>query len=322
MRRMAAMATGLIVLSLMLVPQMAFADIGDVLGEIEWGDDRDEVIEKLRTAKLAELREDSSLRRDQSAMQTARQRTLDRVRGIEDSYTELQGESTDYDVSVIAGEFTSDNNESFLRVRDDVAQRYYFFLEGEFYKLVVAYDHDYVANVGFETFVDQTRQEYGSPTSTERGRVGGHEDMLQAVWTDGNYKLSVDNKRAQFGTFTMTFSDRQRVEELERQGETFGGNDVEEVDTGVSQRVEAVTGPSDEARNENVVGEMVGGDELDVDFSTDEDEKREEEEAEREETAAASSADDDSDDEPATSGRQHEPPSADEEDDGEDLMIY
>lgn len=314
MRRVSSLMIVLIAVLLVLIPATATAELGSVLGDIEWGDDRDEVLEKLRSAKLDELREDDRLRGDRAAMQTARQRALDEMRRIEDTYTELEGERTGYDVSVVAGEFTANNNESMLRVRDDIAQRYFFFLEGELYKLVVAYDEEQIANISFDAFVDQTRQRYGTPNSTEQGDQG----LVSARWRDSNHELKVVDQRHYFGTFTMTFSDRDRVQRLEQAGETFGGNDQEEEEAGVSQRVQSVTDRSGGGGNEGVVDDMLGREKLDVEFTSMADE--EEEEAEEEATAEA-------DDTPSTGQRQRETSGsssqpASQDDDDDDLVIY
>ncbi len=309
MRRVASMLIALLAITLIMLPATASADLGGVLDDIEWGDDKETVLEKIRSAKLNELRDDDRLRADQRAMQTARQQALDRMRHIEDSYTVLEGDRTGFEVSVIAPEFTADNNESMLRVRDNIAQRFYFFLEGEFYKLVIAYDEEHIENVGFQNFVEQTGQQYGSPSST------GDETV---TWRDSDHLLTVRDQRSYFGTYTMTFSDRERVEELERAGETFGGNDEEPEDVGVSERVEAVTTPGED-ESQGVVDDMIGGEQLDVDFSTDE----EEDEADEEEEATAAA------DEPDPQPQQDEPSPAptqpaggDDDDDDDDVVIY
>ena len=321
MRYFLSAVAGLVMVGLLLIPQVAMADLGDVLGDIEWGDDRDAVLEKLRDAQLEELRNNRELRNDRAAMQRARQQVLDHMRRVEDSYTPLEGERTDYNVSVVSGEFTSDNAESLMRIRDRHAQRFFFFLDDEFYKLVVAYDPDHIDGVGFPGFVGEAQREYGEPTSMTPG--------TRAVWRDGDVEMRVDDRRNYFGTFTMTFVDRQRVEELEEQGEVFGGRDDSDDDGGVSARVQAVTGPSDGSDNESVVDSLVGGGPEDVEFSSDDDEPEEEESEPRAESSSSdsdsgstSSSGDDSE-EPAPSPQPRaEPDEDDDDDDDGGLMIY
>lgn len=319
MRRHVSIIASVAVAVVICFSTTANAEIGSALGDLEWGDDVETVLEKLRAEKLAELREDSRLRNDRPAMQQARQRVLDQMRQVEDSYTELKGEETDYDVSVIATEFTANNGEAILRVRDDVAQRFYFFIGGHFYKLVVAYYQDQVKNIGFSAFVDRVRQQYGEPVSREYGTVRGEEGVVEAMWKDGDHHLRVNDRRAFFGTYTMTFGDRQSIEQWEQQGRTFGGNDDEEEAHQVSDRVRSLSEPSGGERR-SAVEDMVG--EVEVDLGRDE----EEEEEEAASTAAAEptpSADEDPDPEPEpdpTPRPQRAEP--EEEDDDDDLVIY
>ncbi len=322
MSRFAAMLVGVFAVALVFLPQPAQAEMGNVLGEIQWGDSKDDVLQKLRSEKLGELRESSRLRNDQAAMQRARQGVLDEMRRIEDTYTELKDGAREYAVSVIAGEFTPDNNESFLRVRDDVANRYYFFLNGEFYKLVIAYDQNHVRNMGFGAFKNQVQQRYGQPVSTERGRSGGEETVVQATWEDGQVQMRIHDRKDFFGTFTMVFSDQQTVEHLQAQNAEFGGGDDH---TEVSQRVQAVTRTSGERRNQNVVDDLVGGELEEIDLPERPSERRAREEAKEaekeraeEERRRAS--------QPTRTERPSRPaqPAAttSDDDDGDDLVIY
>lgn len=336
MRTRFSSALGLVVLAVFLIPATATADLGEVLGEIEWGDSREEVLEKLREERLAELREDHSLRSNPARMQDARQRVLDQMRGVEDSYTELEGSSTGFEVSVVAEEFTPDNNESLLRIRDDVAQRFYMFLDGELYKLVVAYDQDYIEGVGFEAFVRQVSSQYGDPVSSEQGDDG----LEQAVWHSPEFELRVDDRRQYFGTFTMTFADRQLLEQLRADDRQFGGSNREDPGqrrNGVSSRVSEVTTPSSESQNDNIVDQMVGED-VEVDLGSEEEEEEEgeetasrddeEEEEEEEETATASaesSSEDSSSSEPEESSSEEASSSSGgggDDDGDDDLVIY
>lgn len=317
MRSLISVGAWFLVLVLLIVPQTAMADLGGILGEIEWGDDSEEVVEKLRAHKLDEVRNDSRFAGNPSAMQRARQQALDRVRAIGDSYYELEGEHTDYDMSVISGEFTPNNDESLLRVRDHVAHRYYFFLDGEFYKLTVAYDADHVENIGFEAFINRVQQQYGEPSSTE---FDG-DSLSQATWEDGEFKLRVDDRSDYFGTYTMTFSDRARVQRLNRDGREFGGNH-EEPDEGPSaaaQRVEAVTGPSEQRERQSAADALIGGVGDDVTLGRDDEEEEEEDEVAETQPAPTPSAPAQQEEAPTPSPT---PAPAASDDDDDDLVIY
>lgn len=315
MKHFISIVFGIVALGLIFVPQTALAGIDSVLGEIEWGDTKDEVIQKLRTEKLAELREDRALRNDSVAMQRARQRTLDEIRRIEDSHTQLQGSRTGFEVSVVAGEFTSDNGESVMRVRDDIAQRYYFFLDGKLYKLVVAYEQDYISNVGFEAFLNQATQRYGRPNSTDYGKVLGEESVIQAVFKDDRSELRIDDRREFYGTFTMSFSDLVTAERLAELDREFGGSDRD--DSQVSSRVQALQETSAVDPNAGVVDGLVGT--IEVDLGREEKKEEEAEESSSRPSAPAASS---APREEATPRRRAPARRAAPPEDEDDLVIY
>jgi hypothetical protein len=189
-------------------------------------------------------------------MQQARTQVLDEIKQVEDSYKRLQGDRTGFEVSVIAGEFTPNNGESVLRVRDQVAQRFYFFLDGSLYKLVVAYNPDYVRNIGFEAFVSQAARRYGRPEATDYGTIRGEEALVLARWQDGHSELRVENKQEFFATFTMAFSDLSTLQRLQAANRNFGGSDSRQTD--VSSTVQQLTEFSVVDRNANIVDSIVG----------------------------------------------------------------
>ncbi len=320
MRYLASMGAGFLVLALLFVPQVAMADLGQILGEVQWGDDKEAVVEKLRADKLDQVRSDSRFRDNPSAMQRARQQTLDRVRAIEDSYYQLEGERTDYSMSVIGGEFTPNNDESLLRVRDDVAHRYYFFLDGEFYKLSVVYDSDHVANVGFEAFISRVQQQYGEPSSTDYDG----DSLQQATWEDSEFKLRVDDHSDFFGTFTMTFSDRTRVQRLNQEGREFGGGhiDPDEGPSAVSERVQSVTGQSDSSERQSAADALIGGVGEDVRLGDDDEKEEEDDDVAEAQPDPAPAESQPQQEEPASApSTPSAAPTADDDDD-DDLVIY
>ncbi len=265
-------------------PQQADqTQLSSVLGDISWGDRKNDVVQKMRSAMLTKLREDPKLRSDRTLMQEEHRKVLARVKAIEDSYTELKGERSGYEVSVISGEFMQNNGESMLRVRDDVAQRFYFFIDGQFYRMVVAYNPDYLAKVGFEAFVVQTARRYGKPVSTEYGEVRGEEELIQVTWNDGGSELRVENKKEFFATFSMTFTDAAMLKRLQSSQRNVGTGGAVKRDAEVSALVQGLSDSAANDRNERVVDHLVGN--ISVDLS--DGRPREDIQAEIEEEAAA-----------------------------------
>ena len=205
------------------------SELTEVLGEAEWGDSKREILQKMQKSLLEKAAKDPRYKDDRAKLQRKRKDILDEIQQVEKDYKRLVGR-TGLENSVIAEEFTSNNGESMLKIKDEVAQRFFFFVDGKFYKLVVAYNPVYLRGgsmtkpiVGFEAFVVQAARKYGRPATTEYGDVEGGEELIQAVWRDPLTELRVDNRSEFFGTYTMTFSDRQAIKRLQAVKKSFGG---------------------------------------------------------------------------------------------------
>lgn len=239
-------------------------DLASVLGNVKWGDSKDEVLKKMRTQLMSEAKKDPKVKRDAILMQKARKKALDRHKKAEKSYTRLEGDNTGYEVSVIADEFSTNNGESFIRVKDNVAQRFYFFVDGAFYKLVVSYNAAYLRNTDFETFVAMSARKYGRPTSAEYDEIRGEEQLALVTWEDPETSLSIKNKKELFDTYTMAFTDRQTLKRLASKKRNVGGSDKDPSE--LSSQVQDLMSGSETDTNRDVVDNMSGG-KTNIDFA-------------------------------------------------------
>lgn len=238
-------------------------DLARVLGDIEWGDSKVKVLEKLKAQRMETLTKDKKLRKDPRKMQYARKKAIDWHKGVEDSYVRFNGKRTGYEASIVQTHYTDRNGESMLRARDKVAQRFFFFMDGQFYKLVVAYDHDYLKGVGFESFAAQAARTYGRPVSTEYAELMGDEELVKVTWQDKANLLDIENYQEFFGTYAMVFTDRKRVERLQASKRNFGGSDKVN-DESISGEVAALTNNDGGDKNQDVVDSIVGDVDLDL----------------------------------------------------------
>lgn len=235
--------------------------LSDVLGKIKWGDSKSDVLSKMKKQGMDDLRKDKKLKRDPVLMHGERKRLMARVTAAEKSFTRLDGDHG-YDVSVISDEFSSNSGESFIRMKDKVAQRFYFFNRGKFYKLVVSYNPNYIQGVDFEGFVGSSVKKYGRPAVAEYDDIRGKEQLSLVQWESSQTTLRVKNKKELFDTYTMSFADRQAIKRMEASGKVFGGNDKDEDD--VSASVQALMEGGDYDANSNVVDGLVGTTDVDL----------------------------------------------------------
>jgi len=238
-------------------------ELESVLGEVEWGDSRDEVLQKLKQEMLRELRQREDLEHNRVEMQEARERVMEKFDRIRESYEELDGENSGYRVSVVSDEFTRNNDEALLEVDDKAAQRFYFFSDGALFKLVVVYKESYLQGVGFERFVGQVGDKYGSADETETREINGEPTLARAIWRSPTTLLEAKNQREFFATYSLVFADRQRVEQMRAREGEFGGSGKSSAE--VSNRVQKLKEGSENDQNADVVDEMVG-EEVDLDM--------------------------------------------------------
>jgi hypothetical protein len=232
------------------------SELAAVLGDVKWGDSKDTVLKKMKSQLMSEAKKDPKVKKDPLLMQQARKGALERHKSAEKSYTRLEGENTGYEVSVIADEFSSNNGESFIRVKDSVAQRFYFFIDGVFYKLVVAYNSSYLKKTYFESFVALSARKYGRPTTAEYDDIRGEEQLALVSWEDPETALSVKNKKELFDTYTMAFTDRQTLKRLQAKKGRLGGSDKDGEE--LSSQVQDLMASTDGDSNRAVVDDITG----------------------------------------------------------------
>lgn len=231
------------------------------LGEVKWGDSRQAVTKKVKEQLLEAMRKDNKFKGNRAGLQREHSRVLSKVDDFNASYEKLDATSG-YQVSVISEEFSRQNGESMMHIRDTVANRYYFFVDGGLYKMVVAYNQRYLRNVGFEPFVLQVAQKYGKPADTEFVVEDGEDVLMTATWTQGNTVLNVKNQKAFFGTFTMGFAERSTSRRLEAMREARG--DDRATEGGLSARVKSLTTESNSTADDDIVDSIIGNSKIDL----------------------------------------------------------
>ena len=247
----------------------AASGIASSLNEVEWGDTKERVLEKVEKERKA------ALKKKVAGMKTFQDRRVefDRfkewIERTEKSYVEFGKREKGYATSVVGEEFSPNSSESMLVSREDIAIRYFMFHRGRLYKVVVSYNPEYLVEVfdgegvDFETFVVQVAQKYGRPLALE---YDDDDALYESSWQDRKSILKLVNHIERANTFTMVFSDRERVEEMEGAGKAFGGSGKREAgeDT-VSAEVAKLTSGSTSGKGDDTVGELVG--ELNIDYT-------------------------------------------------------
>jgi hypothetical protein len=204
-----------------LAPVAALAgkapQLSAVLQGLKWGDSVEAVqtaLKKRIETRYAKLLEETSEALEQREL---RGRLNREVQDLLAGYTKFDGQKTAFEVGVVGEEFKHGTGESVLMVRENKADRYFFFIGGKLWKLFVSYSADTIKDVKFADFVEKTRKKYGRPFKIEKAGQGNDRVATRAEWRDRQTLLEARDRTAFFQTYTLSFSHRpvrERIEDL------------------------------------------------------------------------------------------------------------
>lgn len=179
-------------------------DLDAVLDGLEWGQTHEQVLEyaerKLMIDFEAKAADVDTYKRDK--MRKQYKQDLEKIQA---TYKGLDaGQNSGLELSIVSEEFVKGNSESVLSMKDKVATRYYFFVNDQLYKVAVAYDPDYLQNVGFEDFLGSVAKKYGEQKELLEDDLG---QLVEGSWEIGGTRLRVRNQSATYQAFLMVFTD-------------------------------------------------------------------------------------------------------------------
>ncbi|MBQ1925590.1 MAG: hypothetical protein II767_06400 [Proteobacteria bacterium] len=180
--------------------------LNDVLGDLKWGMSAEKTKKLLADKIMNDFSAKIEGNTDLQYVDNLRKTHSDRVENMQKSYQMLtRDNSAALSVSIVGEEFIPDAGEAMLIQREDIASKYFFFLNDKLYKVAVVYDSAYLGPIAFDTFVATTAQKYG-PAKDEVWDDDAN--FIEAIWTDKtDVKLAVKNKYSSYNTFLMVFSD-------------------------------------------------------------------------------------------------------------------
>jgi hypothetical protein len=113
--------------------------------------------------------------------------------------------------AIVAKEFKYDPSESMIIVPTPQSQWYLFFIEERLWKLVIAYNSDYIGDRTFADIISLGSGKYGEPKKRWlRKPMKGDPIMVAAEWEDGGSRLWMEDKIALFGSIVMIYSDKTK----------------------------------------------------------------------------------------------------------------
>ena len=188
-----------------------------------------------------------------------REKTLRRVQRMKSKFLQFGKGSQDYRVSIIDEEFKRGTDESMLPRRADDGQEYWFFIQDQLWKMVLAYNADVVQGRKLKTFAKSLRAQFGKPVDMVFDMVDGKDALVAVKWADEGTELVLSDRTDPYGTFTLTYTHRpiaNRLGELRGEIASLGmtGTDDES-----NAMIDDIMTASEEDEDANVVDELIGG---------------------------------------------------------------
>lgn len=194
----------------------ASAEIAKSMADVHWGMSKSDVdkvfVEKIKAkykpliAKTKDAVEEDRLR------QVAKQE-LARLR---EGYVEFDGKSTGWDVSFLKGEFTHNNDESMLVVRDDNSQNFYFFIGGKLWKWYKAFDASVFPANNFATFAGAVEKRFGNAKQAKGELRSGAGERQWLEWQDKETRLRAVDETDFYGFYCLVFESKDTLGNLAR----------------------------------------------------------------------------------------------------------
>ncbi len=188
--------------------------ISPTLGKLKWGMSEQDVLKM----SLKKVREhfNKLVGKTKDPVEDDRLRTLERqkIKKIKESLIRFDGQSTGWDVGFLADEFTHNNGESMIVMKDSNSQNFYFFIDGRLWKWYKALDINVFAGKSFQEFAEAMQRKFGKAKVTQGELVKGGEKRKWLEWEDKKTRLRAIDQTAFYGFYCLVFEEKKTLKNL------------------------------------------------------------------------------------------------------------
>jgi hypothetical protein len=187
--------------------------LADAMNDLRWGMNEYEVSLYLQS-RLKSLYE-ARIKKASSGEKARLEGELkSRLRDIQRERVEFTGNSTRYDRGLIAYEFTHNNQESMMVVRDEKSTNYYFFINNSLWKWYKAYEQSAFRNKNFKQVSTAFEGKFGRGNRKEVERVPGAGPRPVIEWRDRHTRLRALDESETYGQYCLVFEDLALVGQI------------------------------------------------------------------------------------------------------------
>lgn len=230
------------------------------LGGPQWKWTAHELKNHLETAFWADYKSAKKALPGPLEIDRLREKTLKRVQRMKAKFVRFEKGGQDYRVSIIDEDFKRGTDEGMLPVSTDEGQQYWFFIQDQLWKMVLAYNTDVVQGRKLKTFAKSLRGQFGKPVDLVFDKVRGKDALVAVKWADEATELVLRDRGDPYGTFTLTYTCRPITNRLaELRGEIAGLGDGSGAVDASSAMIDDIMTASEDDEEANVVDELIGG---------------------------------------------------------------
>jgi hypothetical protein len=184
--------------------------------DIDWGWSHQKLISHF-TTKLQKLyRPLLGKATDAIAEDRLRSEMNARIARIKSSYVEFTGQHTGWDTSMLRDQYTHNNNEALVEVRELRTGRedprytdYFFFINDKLWRQYRAFSQDQFEGIPFADAAASFEKRFGPSRHVEK-----NERLVGLEWQDKNTRLEALDNTSFFGIFCLIFSEKDTERDL------------------------------------------------------------------------------------------------------------
>lgn len=141
-----------------------------------------------------------------------------RIARIKSSYVEFNGQHTGWDTSMLRDQYTHNNNESLVEVRelrtgseDPRYTDYFFFINDRLWRRYRAFNQDQFEGIPFEGAAASFEKRFGSSRHITKGSR-----LIGLAWQDSKTLLEAQDQTDFYGIFCLVFSEKETSRQLDK----------------------------------------------------------------------------------------------------------
>lgn len=186
------------------------AEYGKLLGKFKWGMRAEKVLKDLEGGLRTDYK--TLMRKEPDAIKqdAIRREMLDKIKQLKANYVKFTGKRSQWDVSMIEGEYAHKNDEAMIVRWGQRDRRFYFFHFGKLWKIYIAFNSELFRGKKFMDFVKVMERRFGRAEAKFKPNRVGASVLSHMEWpAAGNTVLKAIDETAFYANFCLVMLDKE-----------------------------------------------------------------------------------------------------------------